>query len=182
MLRWQDNPPALPPTVEMPAQLAGRWAVAHTKPRHEKALAHDLLARGVGYFLPMVESVRFSGGRKRRVLKPLFSSYLFLCGSSADRTAALRTNRVCRMLEVHDQQELVKELTAVCVALRSSACVHPCALLAPGRRCRVRAGPLAGLEGTVIRHSKKTRLVLQVSFIGQGAAVEIDADALEPVE
>jgi len=87
MLRWQDNPPALPPSVEMPAQLAGRWAVAHTKPRHEKALAHDLLARGVGYFLPMVESVRFSGGRKRRVLKPLFSSYTACAGCSKSTTS-----------------------------------------------------------------------------------------------
>jgi len=47
------------------------------------------------------------------------------------------------------------------------------ARLAPGRRVRVRSGPLAGLEGTVLMRQGKTRLVVGVNFLQQGASVEI---------
>jgi transcription antitermination factor NusG len=46
----------------------------------------------------------------------------------------------------------------------------------------VRSGPLAGLEGRVDRRKNPTRFVIQVSILGQGAAVEIDAELLEPVD
>src|SRR5438105_2419012 len=76
MLRVEENPPAQSPVVEDLASAPGRWWVAHTRSRCEKALAWDLLRRGIVYFLPMVERVRMSGGRKRRFLLPLFPSYL----------------------------------------------------------------------------------------------------------
>ena len=74
MLRLSDSPPVLTPGVQSLKDLCGRWWVGHTKSRFEKAFAWDLLRRGIGYFLPMVERVRISGGRKRRLMAPLFPS------------------------------------------------------------------------------------------------------------
>jgi len=50
-----------------------------------------------------------------------------------------------------------------------------------GRRCRITSGPFEGMEGTVIHRDGVTRLVLQVSILGQGAAIEIEPDLLEEV-
>jgi hypothetical protein len=41
---------------------------------------------------------------------------------------------------------------------------------------------LQGIVGTVVRRDNETRLVLQVSMLGQGASLEIDTDLLEPAE
>jgi hypothetical protein len=38
------------------------------------------------------------------------------------------------------------------------------------------------MEGTVVRWDGRTRLVLEVGLLGRGAAMEIDADLLEPAE
>jgi transcription antitermination factor NusG len=54
--------------------------------------------------------------------------------------------------------------------------------LGPGRRVRVRNGPFAGLEGTVASRRGKTRLVLHVDFLQQGASVEIEDFQVEPVD
>ncbi len=54
--------------------------------------------------------------------------------------------------------------------------------LAVGRRCRIKAGAFRGLEGIVVRRNKLTRIVLQVSILGQGAAMEIDGDLLEVLD
>jgi transcription antitermination factor NusG len=182
MLKFEANPPMLPSEVPSVANLAGDWWVAHTKARNEKSLAHDLNARAIGYYLPMVERVRMSGGRKRRLMLPLFTSYVFFCGGLDERYAALATNRVCQVIEVTDRPKFVTELLAVEQAVNSKLDLelHPFAVV--GRRCRVTAGPLQGKTGTIIRRDKHTRLLLWVGILGCGASLEIDADLLEPID
>jgi len=182
MLKPADNPPSITPGAESPADLQGQWWVAHTKARNEKALAWDLLHNGIGYFLPMREYVFFSGGRKRRGMMPLFTSYVFFCGDDQARRLALATNRVCRTLDVADQRRLISELAAIQQALAANADLQPYAGVAVGQRCRVKAGPFEGLEGVVVERRTRARLVLGVHLIKNGAALEIDADLLEPLD
>lgn len=182
MLKFSDNPPLLAPGADAVAQVAGTWWIAHTKARCEKALAWDLLKQRVAYFLPMVERVKFSGGRKRRMLMPLFPSYLFFAGSPQVRADAFRTDRVANVIPVTDQARLVTELSGVELALAANAELDLYPFAAVGRRCRVIAGPFMGIEGIVVERKERARLVLQVSMLGQGAALEIDLDLLEPVE
>jgi len=172
----------LAPDADSISALRGQWWVAHTKARAEKALAWNLIGAGIAYFLPMVERVSVSGGRKRHVVQPLFTSYLFLCGTEEDRYTTVATDRVCQVIKVADQPKLICELTAIESALRSNARLelYPCPAI--GRRCRIVSEPFRGLEGVVIRHCGKTRLVLQVSLLAQGAAMEIDADRLEVID
>ncbi|MGB2819593.1 MAG: transcription termination/antitermination NusG family protein [Phycisphaerae bacterium] len=177
-----ENPPVALPGTETLVDLAGRWWVGHTKSRFEKAFAWDLIHRGIGYFLPMVERVRISGGKKRRVMAPLFASYVFFCGSDEDRYEAMTTNRLCQTLDVLDQETLVHELVSIEKALAGKADLDPYPFAAVGQRCRIAAGPFMGLEGVVVQRNGMARLVLEVSMLGQGAALEIDASLLETVD
>jgi transcriptional antiterminator RfaH len=170
------------PTVESVRDLEGQWWVVHTKSRNEKALAHDLMAKDVGYFLPMSLKVQRRSRRTLKSLLPLFTGYLFFCGGENDRVEVLKTNRVANMLEVGDQENLVRELVRFDQALRAGAPLTPHKYIAKGRWCRVIAGPLLGLEGIVVEHRGNTRLVLQIDMLGQAASVEIDIDMIEPIE
>ena len=155
---------------------------AHTKARNEKALAHELNEYGIGYYLPLIERIKMSGGRKRRMMLPLFTSYVFFCGGLEERYKALTTDRVCQVIAVSERSKFVSELVAVEKAVESKLelDLHPFAVV--GRRCRVTAGPLEGIAGTIIRRDNRTRLVLWVSMLGRGASLEIDADLLEPAD
>jgi transcription antitermination factor NusG len=182
MLKLTDNPPVLYPRAGSLAEWPGRWWVAHTKSRFEKAFAHELLARDIRFFLPMLPRVTISSGKKRRMLMPLFPSYVFFQGDHEQRYAALATDRLCQVIEVVDQASLVKDLTHLSRALAAHAPLdlHPHA--AVGRRCRIIAGPFEGMEGVVIRRDRLARVVLEVRVLGQGAAMDIEADLLEPAE
>lgn len=183
MLNISENPAILTPQVESLTELAGTWWAAYTKPRFEKALAWDLYGHGIGYFLPMREKVIFSGGRKRRMMAPLFTSYVFFCGTEQDRYIALTTNRICQTIEVADQASLVEELVNIEKALISKAIIDNYPRLPVGSCCRIISGPMMGIEGVIIgRQDAKARMVLEVTILGQGAVVEIDADLLEPTQ
>ena len=176
-----NNPPITYPDDIQLEQFAGKWWVAHTKPRQEKALAMDLFRSGRAYFAPMYTSVRRSKGRSWKAVLLLFPGYVFLCGTETDRLFALQTNRVANIIEVSDQAKLVDELSQIHKLLESGLAVSSRDSLQKGAICRIRTGPLGGLEGRIERHKGKARFVVNVSILGQAAMVEIDADLLEPV-
>lgn len=182
MLRIEENPPVLWPQVQSIRDFEGQWWVAHTRSRNEKALAHDLVAKKVSYFLPMTLKVSRRSHRTFKSLLPLFTSYLFFCGHENERIELLKTNRVVSLLEVTDQDELVRELVRIEQAIRAGAPLVPHKYIEEGQWCRVIAGPLLGLEGIVVQTRSDTRLVLQIDMLGQAASVEIDIDMIEPVE
>lgn len=182
MLKLSDNPAILTPEVQSLTELSGTWWVAHTKARFEKAFAWDMFSFDIGYFLPMREKITFSGGRKRRVMVPLFTSYVFFCGTEHDRYTAMTTNRLCQTIEIVDQDGFVEELASIEKAVLSKVIVDHYPHLPVGRRCRIISGPLLGIEGVVTeRKDAKVRMVLEVTILGQGAVVEIDSDLLEPI-
>jgi transcription antitermination factor NusG len=170
------------PEVDSLRDFTGEWWVAHTKSRNEKALAHDLIRRRIGYFLPMTWKVRRKSRRTIRSLLPLFGGYLFFCGGENDRTEVLRTDRVANILKVKDQEKLVDELLQIQQALKIGAPLVPHKYVKTGQKCKVIAGPLLGLEGIVAATRGAMRLVLQVDMLGQAASVEIDIDTIEILE
>lgn len=182
MLKLSDNPPVLSPGIESLLDVPGPWWVAHTKARAEKKFAAEMLRRGVSYFLPMVERTAVWGGRKRKVLTPIFSSYVFFSGGETIRYEALLTDKLCQVIPVTDVRQLVTELDAIHRAIDSKHdfLFYPHAVI--GKTCRITRGPLRGIIGTVIQNDDVTRIVLQVSMLGQGAALEIAADMLEAVD
>lgn len=181
MLRLTDNPPSLPPNCSSVRQLGGSWWVAHTKPRSEKALAFDLLSAGVRYYLPLCRQDYMSGRRKRSSLIPAFPSYVFICGDESARLRALESGRIVRLIPVVDRETFVGEIASIenALSIRPTLDRYPFAVV--GRRCRVRTGPLVGIEGTVTRRDDRQILVLAVTLLGAGVALEIDPALLEPV-
>jgi len=104
-------------------------------------------------------------------------------GTEDDRYTALTTNRVCQTIEVTNQDILIEELLSIEKALLSKAIIDHYPHLPVGSRCRIISGPMMGIEGVVIkRKDAKARMVIEVTILGQGAEVEIDADLLEPIE
>jgi transcriptional antiterminator RfaH len=182
MLRLADNPPILHPDAGVFTGSNQRWWVAHTKARFEKSFAWDLHAKHIAYFLPLIDRLSISGGKKRKTMIPLFPSYVFFRGDEMTRYSALTTGRLCRVIEITDQQRLIAELSSVNRALDGKAELEPYLTAVVGERYRITAGPFQGLEGVIVRVNDTARLVLQVGILGQGASMEIDARFVEPVE
>jgi transcriptional antiterminator RfaH len=152
----------------------GQWSVLHTKPRQEKALARQLLQRQVPFYLPIIARRLLVRGRPMTSHLPLFPGYLFLMADREQKTAALTTNRIARVLPVTDQDRIWRDLRQVYQLVASGSPITPEDRLAPGVVVEIRHGPLAGLKGKIVRAASGCRFVVEVDFIQRGASVTLE--------
>jgi transcription antitermination factor NusG len=159
------------------------WYAAYTSANHEKRVAEQLSARAVEHFLPSYTSVRRWKDRRVTLQLPLFPGYVFVRMELRNRLQVLQIPGVARLVGFGGMptplpQEEIESLRA---GLASGVCAEPHPYLNVGRRARIKQGPLAGLEGILLRWKGNWRVVLSLDLIQRSVAVDVDASALEPV-
>lgn len=158
------------------------WWMVYTKSRQEKSLAKQLFSRGVPFYLPLIKRRSLSRGRARISIVPLFTGYLFLYGTGAERLVALETNRVSSAVRVGEEGRLQKDLLRIADLIANDAPLTPESRLVAGQRVRVKSGPFVGHEGVVFQRHGKTRLMVIVDFMQQGVSMAIEDCYLEAYE
>jgi transcriptional antiterminator RfaH len=159
-----------------------RWWVLHTRPRAEKALARRVLNQKISFFLPLYKRQWRSKGRLLSSHVPLFPGYVFLRGDGHARQKALETNLVANCLPVNDQLRLWSDLTRVYSLMASGSPLSPEDRLQPGTHVEIVSGPLAGIQGKIIRRGKHLKFFVEVEFLRQGVSVEIESWMFRPMD
>ena len=70
------------------------WRVFYTKPRAEMAAEKRLAQRGIDVFLPKRSVLKTWSDRKRKVIEPLFCSYIFAKVNELGRLDVLRDDAI----------------------------------------------------------------------------------------
>jgi transcriptional antiterminator RfaH len=158
------------------------WHVLYLRPRCEKKMAEYCETYDVPYYLPLRVETKIYQRRKVRVEKPVFPGYLFLTFTRDQRLHLLKSNNIVRIMEVEDQDKFLHELEQIRMALAVDSTLGACAAFTKGRMVRIVDGTFRGVEGVVDSLKGATRVVLNVDMIGQGVAVEVETDYLEPMD
>jgi transcription antitermination factor NusG len=172
------------PVFPLPVILEGRWYVAHTRSRNEKMLAFELSRLNIHNYLPLVNRVTRSPVTRRLSHSevPVFPGYVFFYGTEEQRYHALRTNRIANVLHVPNQTQLVTELTHIHLLLARSEDFTVAQHLGVGDWVRIIAGPLQGLEGVIACCTRRWRLHINVTTLGQSVIIEVSEDNVERIE
>lgn len=166
---------------ERPPDDGRNWWAVYTKARQEKALARELYAQQVPFYLPLVTRTLMVRGRRVESLSPLFIGYIFLYIDDEERLKALKTNRTSQWIPAPSGDKLRRDLRQVQRLIEAKAPLTVEQRLFPGTRVRVKTGPFMGVEGTVEEQRGKSRLIVEVSFLQQSVSVEFDELLVEPV-
>jgi transcription antitermination factor NusG len=112
---------------------------------------------------------------------PLFPCYVFLHGGLDRRVKVLSTPGVYSIVGIGGQPAAIQEteIEAIRKAVTSGLRAEPFPFLRCGDRVRVKAGPLAGIEGILIRKKATFRLILSSELLQKSIAVEVDAFSVE---
>jgi transcription termination/antitermination protein NusG len=149
-------------------------------------LVHDqLAAKGFDLFLPTAETWSRRAGTRVRSRVPLFRGYLFL-HDAVDKHSYIEVCKTRGLVQVlgerWDRLEVVPdaEIEAIQRIVDSHLPVFPHPYLREGQRVRITRGPLADLEGALVRGNPKTGLiVVSVALLQRSIAVHLDCTQLE---
>lgn len=164
-----------------PDYLEARWYAAYTCANHERRVREQLEQRSVEAFLPVYETVRRWKDRQKRLQLPLFPGYVFVRMALVDRLQVLQIPGVAKLVGFSGTPTALPEgeIEALRTSLASGVRAEPHPFLTAGRRVRVQAGPLAGLQGVLVRKKNRVRFVVSVELIMRSVAVEVDEADLE---
>ena len=157
------------------------WYVAHTRPRCEKKLLEYCGRKNLAATLPCYRSAHKYRGKTVVFQKPLFPGYLFLQMPAEKRGLVLQSDHVANLLDVHDQELFARQLGEVMQALETDLEIRLAPTIGEGARVKIKSGPLRGVEGWVEKRHGMSVVLLRLDFIGQAAAVKVDATDLEMV-
>jgi transcriptional antiterminator NusG len=161
------------------------WYAVTTKSRQEKVVASMLEYLEVCNFLPLVNEERRWSDRKQTVAMPLFQGYVFvrITTSSEFQLRVLKVPGVVDFvrgrsgpLPVPDME--IENVRAV-LSRAVGCCPYP--FLKAGDRVHVVRGPLAGIEGTLIRCGSQSKLVISIEMIQRSVAASVTESDVEPV-
>jgi transcription antitermination factor NusG len=159
------------------------WYAVFTIPQHEKSVLKHLDLRAIESFLPTYQTIRTWKNRQRRkLILPLFPTYLFVHIDSSERTKVLQSPGVLHI--VGSGRKGIPLQDSEIEFLRTGCCrkqIEPYLDLVIGEKVRIKSGVMQGVQGTLVRRNSSMKFVLTLELINQNAAIEVDADCLEAV-
>jgi|SRR5579875_459001 len=157
------------------------WHALYTRHHHEKTVALTLKAKGFEVFLPLYSAFSRWKDRTKTVLLPLFPCYVFLQGGLDRRLEVVSTAGIHGFVSFAGAPASIpcNEINAIRRVVEQRIGIEPHPFIKCGDRVRVKAGPLEGIEGILVRKKNLARLILSVEMLGKSAAVEVDASLVE---
>jgi transcription termination/antitermination protein NusG len=174
--------------AELQAVVAAPWYALWTHSHCEERVREQLDGKGFRTFLPMVQDWSRRAGVRRLIPKPMFPSYLFVQHHIDKRSYVeiMKAQGLVRILgDRWDRLETIPgaEVDAIRQLVNSPLHLMPHPYLQQGQRVRIVFGPLAGIQGILVRsRPERGLLVLTVDLLRRSVAVEVDCTAVEPAE
>jgi transcription antitermination factor NusG len=157
------------------------WYAIYARHQHEKNVAQILTSKGFEVLLPLYQSVRRWKDRTKTLSLPLFPCYVFLKGGLERRLDILTTPGIYALVSSAGRPSPIPpvEIEAIRLTVESGAPIEPHPFLRSGDLVRVKCGPMAGIQGILVRKKNIYRLVLSVEMLGQAAALEVNSALVE---
>ena len=172
--------------------LAGRelhWYAAYTRPNREFAVKGQLDGLGVENFLPTEELVRETPFGRKKAVAPLIHGMIFIRTDRATSFSLINDHflRIVYLKDAGGRRSLVipdKQMSDFMFVLdvAGSGVEVLNKDLRQGDRVRVVKGPLAGLEGELIRVRGHKRVVIRIEGVASIATTYIPGSHLERIK
>jgi transcription antitermination factor NusG len=159
------------------------WHVIRVRANAERQVARSLSNRDIAVFLP----VQRRPGKNRNgitIEAPLFPGYLFASFDNHFTLPIVACPGVVHILCRGNTPEVVdpSEMFALQTVARKAHVLLPCPVFNSGEKVKIRQGPLADVEGIVVRDDGRPRLIVSVSLLQRSVVAEVDRDWLEREE
>jgi len=158
-------------------QLANNWYAIYTKPRAEKKVFERLALSGFNAYLPLVTSIREWSDRKKKIVTPLISSYVFINSNYDELFNALAIQGTSGILRYLGKPAIIRdhEIENLKILMNDSEqfTILENNTFEKGEDVEVIKGPFTGLVGQSVSIQGKHRIIIEIEAMGSKMAVNV---------
>jgi transcription termination/antitermination protein NusG len=156
------------------------WYVVRCKANAERTVAHSLTNRGITVFLPLE---RRPSKRKKigYIETPLFPGYIFAQFQYRESLLVVACPGVVNILCRGPVPEPVDtaEINSLLTLTKQAVSMSPLPIFEKGDKVRITSGPLADVEGVIVRDSGNQKLIVSVSLLRRSVVAQVDREWIE---
>lgn len=164
--------------------MSAKWFALYTKSRAEKRVYEELVDKGITTYLPLDKKLKQWSDRKKWVEEPFIRSYIFVNIEFDNLDKALNTPGVVTVVRFEGKPAPVqeKQIEIIKSILNSNEDYEICSeTFEPGEKVRVDGGLLKGLEGELVHHLNKFKVLVRIETINQNILIRINPSYLKKV-
>ncbi len=181
-----DSPTRVAAAFPRRTEAAASWHVLWARSNCEQLVHDQLITKGFHVFLPLLEVWSRRAGVRRVCRVPMFNGYLFL-HHALDKCSDVEVRKTRGLVAIlgdsWERRATVpeREIDAIQRVAHGGLPAMPYPYLKEGQRVRITAGPMADVEGILVRtRANKGLLVLSVDLVSRSVAVEVDCTLAVP--
>ena len=164
---------------------SNNWYAIYTKPRTEKKVYERMLLKGYNAYLPLVTSIREWSDRKKKVVTPLISGYVFVNMNKDNLFETMNIQGTLGVLRYLGKPAVVREEEIANLKILLNDTENFCELKSvsfeKGEQVEVVNGLFKGLKGYSVNILGKHRIVVEVEAIGSRLAVNVPLDFVKKI-
>tara|TARA_A100001015_G_C14581663_1_gene553115 strand:+ start:16 stop:489 length:474 start_codon:yes stop_codon:yes gene_type:complete len=144
-----------------------KWFVVYTRPQQELKVAEQLSATGITNYCPAITLVKQYSDRKKKINKPLLSSYVMVKLEEKKRQKVFFCNGIVRYLFFIGKPAVVpaSDITLMQDHLNGVYNDSKVTTLSAGDSYMITEGPFSGVSGRVVE-TDKTKVKLELASLG----------------
>tara|TARA_X000000950_G_scaffold213806_1_gene257152 strand:- start:500 stop:973 length:474 start_codon:yes stop_codon:yes gene_type:complete len=153
-----------------------KWFVVYTRPQQELKVAKQLSAMGITNYCPTITLVKQYSDRKKKVNKPLLSSYIMVQLEENQREKVFACSGIVRYLFFLGKPAVVQAFEIDLMQDHISGVYHYIKVtsLSVGDSHTINQGPFSGISGRVVQ-SDNTKVKLELASLGMSITLKKQA-------
>ncbi len=158
-----------------------KWYALYTKPRHEFKALEQLTALEVDTYLPTTTVIKQWSDRKKKIIEPLFRSYIFINANELERNIALTSDAVLKTIFFDGKPAVIPdwEIENLKQLLSNTEKVTVYNGIIAGTKVEIASGPMIGLEGVVSIVSKDEQtLSVSIEMLNRSVIVSLPSSTV----
>ena len=144
-----------------------KWFVVYTRPQQEFKVASQLSAIGITNYCPTITLVKQYSDRKKKVTRPLLSSYVMVQLEDKERNKVFTCNGIVRYLFFLGKPAVVPALDITLMQDHLNGVYNDLKVttLSVGDSHTIADGPFSGVTGKVVE-TDNTKVKLELASLG----------------
>ncbi len=161
------------------------WYVLYTKPKAEKSAETSLQKKGFETYLPCISTIRQWSDRKKKVIEPMFKSYLFVRTSAQLLYQTLQDDFIVYAIKFNNTPAIVREEEIDVIKKIEIGCSNIEVvdhIYQKGEYVKIIDGPFKGTSGILCKNKDKNKVAIKINSLAHFIIIEIPKNQISKIQ